>query len=92
MYVQHVKAHVVQLVLSHNHVEHVVAQVWKQLKPDRFLCVLLVERVMVDVKQSLNHVMNVQEKEKRYRKNLQQYQFQLVKISLERNFSQIFLF
>jgi hypothetical protein len=78
MYVQHVKAHVVLLVLNHNHVEHVMEQEWKQLKQDHFFCVLLVVHVMVGVKQSLNHVMNVQEKEELFKKNLQPSQFQLV--------------
>jgi hypothetical protein len=53
---------------------------WKQLKQVHFLCVQLAEHVMDDVKQFQNHVTNVQEKEKLHRKNLQQYQYQLVNI------------
>jgi hypothetical protein len=53
---------------------------WKQLKQVHFLCVQLVEHAMVDVKQFQNHVMNVQEKEKLHKNDLQLYQYQLVNI------------
>jgi hypothetical protein len=51
IYVRHVKVRVVQRVRNHKNVEHVVEQEWKPLKQDHFLCVLLVEHVMAEVKQ-----------------------------------------
>ena len=55
---------------------------WKRLKRARFLCVQVVEHVMVDVKQFLNHVMNVLEKAKQHRRNQPRYQFQQVNFFL----------
>lgn len=85
IHVPHVKAHVVLLVLNHNLVEHAMELAWKQLKQDLFSCVLHVVHVMVDVKQLLNHVMNVQEKDEQSRRNIRPYLFQQVDIfELER--------
>ena len=87
MYVHHVKEHDVLLVLSHNHVAHVQELEWKQLKLDHSFYVLLVEHVMDDVKPSQNPVMNVQEKEERYRRNIQLYPFLPVRHTISRGFA-----
>ena len=78
MFVRYVMGLVVHRAQNRNHVEHVMELEWKQFKRVHFSCALRVDLVMGDEKLLRNHVTNVQEKAKQFRKNTQQYRSQLV--------------